>query len=120
MMEIITMFFFLLIGHAVADYALQPPNIALGKNRNSGPPPGYDPGAHGKIMPIWPMVMAAHALIHAGAVIIITGDPILGAWQFAAHFLIDTLKCEKMYNVFVDQFLHVVVLFATAVVAGMP
>lgn len=108
-------FFLLLIGHAVADYALQPPNIALGKNRHSGPPPGYDPGAHGKIMAIWPMVMSAHCLVHAGAVYIITGSIFLAAWQFGAHFLIDTLKCERMYNVFVDQFLHLVVLFVTAV-----
>ena len=112
-------FFYLLIGHAVADYALQPPNVALGKNRHAGPPPGYDVGAHGLLLPIWPMVMAAHALVNDGAVIIITRDPALGLCQFIAHFLIDTLKCEKKYNVFVDQFLHTAVLFFIAVVAGV-
>ena len=116
----ITLFFYLLIGHAVADYALQPPNIALGKNRHAGPPPGYNPEAHGPIRPIWPMVMAAHALIHAGAVIVVTGSPFLGLWQFGTHYLIDVLKCEKVYNLWVDQFLHVFVLAMTAVFASLP
>lgn len=111
--------FYLLIGHAIADYALQPPNLALGKNRHAGPPPGYDPVAHGKILPIWPMVMTAHCLIHAGAVIVITGSPLLGLWQFGSHFIIDTLKCEQKYNIFQDQALHVCVLAATAIYAGL-
>ena len=110
-------FFQLLIGHALADYALQPPNVALGKNRQAGPPPGYDPFAHGKILTIWPMVMAAHSLVHAGAVLIITGSTALALVQFVSHFLIDTFKCERRYNVFVDQFLHLAVLAATAIAA---
>lgn len=111
-------FFYLLIGHAVADFALQPPNIALGKNRHAGPPPGYDVGVHGPRQPVWIMVMTAHALIHAGAVVVVTGSPFLGLWQFCAHWLIDFFKCEKFYNVWVDQALHVAVLFATALYAG--
>jgi hypothetical protein len=116
----ITTFFYLLIGHAVADYALQSPWMAKAKNRHSGPPESYDPAMHGKIQPIWPMVMAAHALIHAGAVVVITGDPFLGVWQFLAHYMIDTLKCDKMFNVWVDQSLHVFVLAMTAIYVGMP
>lgn len=112
-------FFYLLIGHAVADFALQPPNIALGKNRHAGPPPGYDEGVHGPQYVIWPMVMAAHALIHAGAVIIITGDPFLGVWQFFAHFLVDTLKCEKRIDLYQDQFVHVIVLASIAAFGSM-
>jgi hypothetical protein len=77
-------FFYLLIGHAVADYALQPPNIARGKNRNIGPGPEYDPEAHGPVQPIWVLVMTAHALIHAGAIAIITGSLPLALWQFAS------------------------------------
>lgn len=110
-------FYQLMIGHAIADYALQPPNIAQGKNRHSGPPPGYDEAIHGKRQPIWILVMTAHALIHAGMVLVITGDPVLSVWQFLTHFLIDTLKCERLFNVWVDQFLHTSVMAITAVVA---
>lgn len=110
-------FYQLMIGHAIADYALQPPNIALGKNRHSGPPAGYDERLHGKRQPIWILVMTAHALIHAGMVLIITGDPVLSVWQLLTHFLIDVLKCERMFNLWVDQFLHTSVLAVTAVVA---
>lgn len=108
--------FLLLIAHAVTDYALQPPNVALGKNRFAGPPPGYEPGAHGKILPVWPMVMAAHALINAGGVYIVTGNITFACIEFVLHFAIDWAKCEKTYNVFVDQSLHLVtkLMFAAA------
>ncbi len=98
--------FLLLIAHAVTDYALQPPNVALGKNRFAGPPPGYEPSAHGKILPVWPMVMAAHALINAGGVYVVTGDITFACIEFVLHFAIDFGKCEKTYNGFVDQALH--------------
>lgn len=100
-------FFLLLIAHATTDYALQPANIALGKNRHAGPPPGYDAAAHGKLLPVWPMVMAAHALINAGGVYVVTGNITFACIEFILHFAIDTAKCEKTYNVFVDQALHV-------------
>lgn len=111
------MLFKLLIGHAVADYALQPPNIALGKNRHAGPPAGYDEAAEGSRPSYWIMVMASHCLVHAGAVWIITGDMALAFWQFCTHYLIDVLKAERAFNLWVDQFLHVSVLAVTAAVA---
>jgi hypothetical protein len=114
----IELFFKLLIGHAVADYALQPPNIALGKNRHAGPPKEYNEAIHGKRQPIWVMVMAAHTLIHAGAVWVITADPVLAFWQFLTHYAIDTMKCERWFNVWIDQALHVAVLAATALIAN--
>jgi len=110
-------FFQLLIGHALADFALQTPNVALGKNRQAGPPPGYDEAVHGKRQPIWVMVMAAHCLVHAGAVLIITGSTTLALVQFASHYLIDFLKCDRHYNVWVDQLLHVLVIAWIAVVS---
>lgn len=110
--------FLLLIAHAVTDYALQPPNVALGKNRHAGPPPGYDEGAHGTLMPIWPMVMAAHALINAGGVYVITGNITFACIEFVLHFAIDTAKCEKTYNVFVDQLFHLLTKIIFAVAGG--
>jgi len=110
--------FLLLIAHAVTDYALQPANVALGKNRHAGPPPGYEAGAHGKLLPVWPMVMAAHALINAGGVYIVTGNIKFACIEFVLHFVIDTAKCEKTYNVFVDQSFHVLTKLIFAFVGG--
>jgi len=111
----ITTFFYLLIGHAIADFALQSPWVAKGKNRHAGPPPGYNEKAHGPLQPVWIPTMLAHGLIHAGAVAIITNNPALAFVQFVTHTLIDLLKCERVYNVWVDQLLHLWVLAVTAV-----
>jgi len=110
--------FLLLIAHAVTDYALQPPNVALGKNRHAGPPPGYDEGTHGTLMPIWPMVMAAHALINAGGVYVVTGNITFACIEFVLHFAIDTAKCEKTYSLFVDQTLHLSTKLIFAALGG--
>lgn len=115
---ILELFFLLLIGHALADFAFQPPNIALGKNRNAGPPPGYDESVHGPRQPVWIMVMTAHTLIHGGFVLFFTGSYIFGLYQVLTHWIIDYLKCEKAFNVWVDQALHVVILLMTAAIWG--
>lgn len=105
-MTFLEIFFLLLIGHAITDYALQPPNIAQGKNRHIGPPPGYNPEAHGPIRPVWPLVMTAHALVSAAPVYIFIG-PELAVFEALTHWLIDFFKCERLYNLWVDQALHV-------------
>ena len=113
----ITTFFYLLIGHAVADFALQSPWVAQAKNRHTGPPPGYNEKAHGPLQPVWIPTMLAHGLIHGGAVAIITNNPALAFIQFVTHTLIDLMKCERVYNVWVDQLLHLWVLAVTAVIS---
>ena len=114
-------FFKLMIAHAVTDFALQPPNIAISKNRHAGPPPGYMPDAHGPIQPVWLMVMPAHALISAGGVWIVTGSPEIAFFEFLLHLVLDIGKCEQVYNVWVDQAMHVLtkVLFALALTTDL-
>lgn len=98
----IALFFKLLIGHAVADFALQTDTIAKGKNRHrkTDPPPGQ------KYVPCWPFFLSAHALIHGGAVTIATGSLLLGLFETIAHWLIDFGKCDNWYGVYTDQALH--------------
>lgn len=108
------MLWWLLIGHALCDYPLQADFLARGKNRHSvmTPPPGAKPQT------IWPYCLTAHALIHAGFVLIITGSPLLSAAEAASHWLIDYAKCENWTGIHWDQWLHVwcKVLWVVAVV----
>ena len=102
--------FKLLIGHAIADFALQ--NDAMQyKNRHKKPtniPPGQ------KLMPTWGYWMTAHALIHAGLVYFITGLWWAALIQCVTHWVIDFAKCESWTNPNQDQALHFLVILITA------
>lgn len=95
----------LLMGHAVADFALQTPWIANNKSRHSEPA-GYDPKKHGPKQAIWVYVLTAHALIHGSMTVIVTGSTWLGLLEAVSHWMIDFGKCEKWYGIHTDQFLH--------------
>jgi hypothetical protein len=105
------MLFWLIVGHAVADYPLQGDFLAKAKN-HAAPLPGI-PWIHG---------LLPHAAIHAGAVALATGSPLLGCAEFAAHALIDYGKSAGWYGApgprsfHADQALHVAskVLWAAA------
>lgn len=101
----IELFFKLLCGHALADFALQSEFIANNKNRHSVPK-GYDPKLHGERQTIWPYVLTSHALIHGLMVYIATGNSIWGVLETISHWLIDFGKCEKCYGIHTDQALH--------------
>ena len=93
---IVLLFFKLLIGHALADYALQPMVMIIGKNRHrsmEGVP--------------WYYWMTAHALINSGAVWFITQSLWFGLAELILHWMIDFVKCEKWINAITDQWLHV-------------
>ena len=85
----------MIFAHFLCDYPLQTDKIALGKC----------PGSEVAGVP-WRYWMAGHCGTHALAVALITGLPLLGAAEFMAHFLIDTLKCKKKINLDIDQALH--------------
>lgn len=104
----ITLFFKLLIAHAVGDFGLQNDFIANFKSRHSK-------FFTGEI--IWPYVLGAHSLIHGGIVFIITHNPYLAFLETMLHGLIDYLKCEKLFGFHVDQFLHVLCKFLWAYLA---
>lgn len=103
-MNPIQVFFALLIGHALADFALQSDSMARGKNRhspNANLPPGQKPNR------VWPYWLGAHALIHGGFVWAITGSAWLGLCETLIHLVIDAAKCEGITNIHEDQGLHV-------------
>lgn len=105
-------FLMLIMGHALADFALQNPDMARLKNRHSKP---ANVPAGQKITPCWFYFLTSHALIHGGVVWLITQS-----WQFAfaetmAHWLIDFAKCENWTNPHTDQLCHVLckIIWAT-------
>jgi len=91
----------LIVGHALADYPLQGEFLAKAKNRFA-PVPGVP----------WYQALGAHAVIHGGAVGVITGSIVLGVLEALSHMLIDDLKCGHRISYNVDQLLHVVCKFA--------
>lgn len=98
------LFFKLMVGHALADFALQSTEMGKGKNRNRKP--DYIPEGQ-KYTPCWHYWLTSHALIHAGFVWLFTGNIWLGVAELILHWLIDFAKCENWTNPHQDQLLHV-------------
>lgn len=96
-------FVLLLMGHALADFALQSDSMAKGKNRHrkTEPPPGA------VYQPSWAYWLSAHSLIHGLVVYVITGRIGLGIAETVAHWLIDFGKCDNLYGIHTDQAAHI-------------
>lgn len=105
----LTILFWLVVGHSLADYPLQGDFLANGKNRNT---------PLGKIF--WPHALFAHSMVHAGFVALFTGSIVLGAAEALIHAVTDFLKCENRISMCTDQTIHFgcKVLWA-AIAAGM-
>lgn len=98
-----TMLFWLLVGHALADYPQQGDFLARAKNHKAALPG----------IPWWQGLLW-HALIHGGAVALVLtlfGVPHAELWgmaEFAIHAGIDYAKCDGWTDFNRDQALHVV------------
>jgi hypothetical protein len=96
---ILVRFWWLVVGHAVADYPLQSDAMAIEKDRHSKT-------ALQAAVP-WYYWLSAHSVIHGGAVALITGSIWLGLAETAVHWVIDFAKCEGWTTIAQDQGLHV-------------
>lgn len=103
--------FLLMIGHAVADYALQNDFMAMAKNHTTD---------LGKVY--WKWVLPSHGLIHAGFVYFFTGSFVLGLAEFVVHTITDYLKCDGKISFSMDQWIHVgcKVLWIVLLMAEVP
>lgn len=91
-----TLLFYLLAAHALCDFPLQGDYLSRGKN-HTAPLPGSP----------WPILLCAHALIHGGAVAVLTGSAWLGLAETALHAGIDYSKCGGRIGYTTDQAAHV-------------
>ncbi len=94
--------FLLIVAHALGDFALQSEAMARGKNRHPQPTLSDSGG-----FPAWPYWLTSHALIHGGAVALVTGVWWLGLAETVLHWLVDYAKCERWIGFHTDQWLHV-------------
>ena len=104
----LSVLFGLIFWHVLADYPLQGDFLSKAKGR------AYEPD-----VPWW-QAMAAHCIIHAGGVLMITQRADLALYEFIAHFLIDKAKVAGKINFNQDQLMHVAckVLYALIVVGN--
>jgi len=96
------LFFQFLVGHALGDYVFQRDIMATSKSRHAAIYKTAGPG-----FPRWYYWLLAHALVHGGAVLIISGSALLGIVETVLHTLIDYSKCEHKIGINTDQALHV-------------
>jgi hypothetical protein len=105
------LFFQLLIGHAIADFVMQSDTMARAKLRHSD-----FAAAQGPNFPPWYYWLGAHALVHGGAVYLVTGSALLGAAEVLLHSAIDFAKSERWIGFHVDQALHILCKAAYCVI----
>lgn len=94
----------LLMGHAVADFALQSDAMAKGKRGVALVPPGQ------RYTPVWPYWLVAHSLVHGAAVMVITGGIWMAVFATVAHVVVDFGKTRNCYGIHMDQSLHLATL----------
>lgn len=87
--------FKLICSHAVADFCLQNDFMAKNKNRHLAVP-GF-----------WPYLLSAHALTQGLGVYLVTNNVYLGIAETVVHWIIDFGKCEKWFDLHIDQTLHI-------------
>lgn len=107
-----TALYLMLIGHALADYPLQGDWLSKAKNHRLEIVPGQS---------IWLGALTSHALIHAGAVYVVTQSIMLAVFEQIAHTVIDHAKCSGRLSYNQDQMLHVAckVVWAILLAAGV-
>ncbi|HRP74567.1 MAG TPA: DUF3307 domain-containing protein [Rhodocyclaceae bacterium] len=108
MTEFLSALVLLLFAHALADYPLQGDFLAKAKN-------GYTPVPG---VPWW-QAMAAHSMIHAGFVFLVTQLLVLAVIEFVLHFAIDHAKCRGHITYNQDQAAHVACKVGYAVLVAL-
>ncbi|MCZ7856018.1 DUF3307 domain-containing protein [Agrobacterium salinitolerans] len=110
-MHILEMLVYMIAAHFLLDYALQGDWMSKAKNATLDLVPGER---------IWPLALFGHALIHATAVQIITGNWFLFTLELIIHWATDYAKCKGRFGYNTDQYIHIACKLAYAVVLLNP
>ena len=76
--------------------------MGYGKNRNDE--------IHNKehsLFPVWWYWLTAHALVHGGAVYLVTNSLVFGIIETVIHWITDYAKCEGWIGMHQDQGIHI-------------
>lgn len=92
----IHMLMLLCAAHAICDFPLKDDFLTRGKNRHTTP----------YTWAPWYFCLLNHAVIHGGAVALITGSGWLGVAEMIVHAATDAAKCEKWIGMKMDQTIH--------------
>lgn len=111
-MEIITIIFWLICAHVIADYPLQTPEMGKYKNKRNQPSP---PDKKAKPVRVWFAYLTAHAFVHAGLSSLVVG-PLFGFIIGLFHWIQDYFKCKIQYSPNLDQLIHIVILIAVGII----
>lgn len=98
-MTVLHMMFWLTVSHFAFDYPLQGDTTAIQKS----PLCKNDLSKH---VP-WMYWLAAHCLMQAGGVVLITGNLGLGMVELVIHALTDYSKCRGWIGIHTDQAIHI-------------
>lgn len=107
-----SLFFYLMCFHFLADFGLQSDWLAKYKSRRNMP---AEFAGHKSYL-FWIHCLIAHAGINALFVALITGNYLFGLAELFLHAIIDFGKCEHLYGVHIDQFLHMLCKVAYCIV----
>ena len=111
MTEFWRLVFLMLAGHALADFGLQSDRMSFSKRRDN---PAVDTAG----LPVWWMWLGAHALMHGGAVAVVTGVWWLGLLETVFHCLIDSFRGPGITPpAWLDQAMHAFCKLAWALIA---
>lgn len=91
----LTTLILLLVGHAVADWLLQPGWLSRAKRTTR-----------------WGLPL--HGILHGSAVFVATGHPVLAALETIIHPLVDRAKARGQIGMVTDQIVHLLCKIAWA------
>lgn len=103
MANYLELLFYLAGFHAFADFALQTDWLYRAKNHKL--PEGAEKADFG--LPMWPLILGSHALIHGAGAAYLTGSVLIGVLETFAHAVIDYLKSDGKIGIYADQALHI-------------
>jgi hypothetical protein len=99
------LFFLLIAGHMIGDFALQTEFVATNKNRHVRDKMPAEVRSRTQV--IWPHLLTAHCFHHGLLVFLVTQKLHMAIAEVITHWITDYGKCERWYGFHTDQVIHI-------------